>query len=92
MLARQLDPSVIIVDMSVEHEPGSILIHKRIKALESLVRPAVCHVAVTGCGGVRDENIESLELALAKLPEEPLNDWFELNKLFLKGIGYNRKG
>ena len=39
-----------------------------------------------------DENIESLELALAKLPEEPLNDWFELNKLFLKGIGYNRKG
>ncbi len=39
-----------------------------------------------------DESIEYVEHALAQLPDEPANDWTELNQLFLKEIGFERKG
>ncbi len=39
-----------------------------------------------------DESIESVEKALEHLPEEPLNEWPELNALFLERIGYSPKG
>jgi len=38
-----------------------------------------------------DESIEAVEQALGQLPEEPLNEWTELNQLFLERIGITQK-